>query len=202
MCVKTSGFTLCLWCVKTWQTCANICQLLLTTNSKSKSLVAIDYSHRAYTFAPFYRTQSSSYWATCGRTEHAATPIEASMDKHGWYNTQCNADNAGVFLQLFPLLARDSTLSLHNKLALYKLLIRPILTYAAPIWSNTSLSNYRHLQILQSKCLRVIGDYPRHTPISHLNSTLLLEPIHKFIYRLTKIFFTTVPHTPTRLFAK
>ena len=34
----------------------------------------------------------------------------------------------GVFLQLFPLLARNSTLSLHNKLTLYKLLIRPILT--------------------------------------------------------------------------
>jgi hypothetical protein len=79
----------------------------------------------------------------------------------------------GVFLQPFPLLARDSTLSLHNKFTLYKLLISPILTYAAPVWSNTSLSNYRHLQILQSKCLRVMGDYPRRTPISHLHSTPL-----------------------------
>ena len=95
-----------------------------------------------------------------------------------------------VFLQLFPLLARDSTLSLHNKLTLYyKLLIRPVLTYAAPVWSNTSLSNYRHIQVLQSKCLRIIDDYPRRTPISHLHSTLLLEPIHKFIYRLTENFF-------------
>ena len=101
-----------------------------------------------------------------------------------------------VFLQLFPLLARDSTLSLHNKLTLYKLLIRPILTYAATVWRNTSLSNYRHLQILQSKCLRVIGDYPRRTPISHLHSTLLLEPIYKFIYRLTEKFFHNCYHTP------
>ena len=38
----------------------------------------------------------------------------------------------GIFLQLFPLLARDSTLSIPNKLTLYKLCIRPILTYAAP----------------------------------------------------------------------
>ena len=108
----------------------------------------------------------------------------------------------GIFLQLFPPLARDSTLSLHNKLTLYKLLIRPILTYAAPVWSNTSFPNYRDIQTLQSKCLRVIGDYPRSTPISHLHSTLLLEPIHKFIYRLTENFVTTVSHTPTRLFAK
>ena len=38
----------------------------------------------------------------------------------------------GTFLKLFLLLARDSTLSLPNKLTLYKLLIRPVLTYAAP----------------------------------------------------------------------
>jgi hypothetical protein len=40
------------------------------------------------------------------------------------------------------------------KLILYKLMIRPILIYAAAFWSNTSTTNYRHLQTLQSKCLR------------------------------------------------
>jgi hypothetical protein len=75
------------------------------------------------------------------------------------------------------------------KLTLYKLTIRPILTYAGPVWSNTSQSNYRHLQILQSKCLRVIGDYPRRTPIPYLHSTFSLEFIHTFIYRLTEKFF-------------
>jgi hypothetical protein len=68
-------------------------------------------------------------------------------------------------------------------------MIRPILTYAGPVWSNTSQSNYRHLQILQSKCLRVIGDYPRRSPITYLHSTLSLELIHTFIYRLTEKFF-------------
>jgi hypothetical protein len=60
----------------------------------------------------------------------------------------------GTFLQLFPLLARDSTLTIPNKLTLYKLFIRSVLTYAAPVWSDTSPSNYRSLQVLQSKCLR------------------------------------------------
>jgi hypothetical protein len=95
----------------------------------------------------------------------------------------------GVFLQRFPLLARDSTLSIYNKLTLYKLTIRPILTYAGPVCSNTSQSNYRHLQILEYKCLRVIGDYPRRTSIPYLHSTLSLEFIHTFIYRLTEKFF-------------
>jgi hypothetical protein len=51
-----------------------------------------------------------------------------------------------------------------NKLMLFKLPIRSALTYTIPVWSNTSSSNYRQLQILQSKCLRVIGNYPRRTP--------------------------------------
>jgi hypothetical protein len=89
----------------------------------------------------------------------------------------------------------SSTLSLHNKLTLNKLIIRPTLTYAGPVWNNTSQSNYRHLQILQSKCLRVIGDYPRRTPILHLHSTLSLEFIRTFIYRLTKKFFSELYYT-------
>ena len=108
----------------------------------------------------------------------------------------------GVLHQLFSLLARDSTLTTLNKLTLYKLMIRPLLTYACPIWSNTSQSNYRHLQILQSKCLRVIGDYPRRTPIPYLHSTLSLEYIRTFIYRLTEKFFSSVPHTQTLFFLK
>jgi len=78
----------------------------------------------------------------------------------------------GTFLKLFPLLARNSTLSPHNKLTLYKLPIRPVFTFVAPVWSNTSSTNHRQLQILQSKCLTVIGNYPRRTP-SHTYTLLL-----------------------------
>jgi len=92
-----------------------------------------------------------------------------------------------------------SMLSSHNKLTLYKLLIRPVLIYAAPVWSSTSSSNHRHLQLLQSKCLRVIGNNPRRTPISHLHSALNLEPIHEFIYRLTDTFFYNCSTHPNPL---
>jgi hypothetical protein len=64
------------------------------------------------------------------------------------------------------------------------------------VWSNTSQSNYRHLQILQSKCLRVIGDYPRRTPVPYLHSTFSLEFIHTFIYPADREFFSEVYCTP------
>ena len=83
--------------------------------------------------------------------------------------TSVTHNTTGTFLQLFPLLARDLTLTIPNKLTLYKLFIRSALTYAAPVWSYTSPSNYHRLQVLQSKCLRVIGNYPRCTP-SHTST--------------------------------
>ena len=105
----------------------------------------------------------------------------------------------GIFLQLFPLLALDSTLSIPNKIILYKLCIRSILTYAAPVWSNTTSSNYSRLQILQSKCLRIIGNYPRCTPIPRLHATLKVPPTYDFIYRPTANFFDSCPAPPNPL---
>jgi hypothetical protein len=73
-------------------------------------------------------------------------------------------------------------------------------THTAPVWSNTSSTNYRQLQILQSKCLRVIGNYPKRAPITHLHTALNLEPTHELIYRLTDKFFYSCPTHPNPLF--
>jgi hypothetical protein len=83
----------------------------------------------------------------------------------------------GTLCNIFPLLTRDSTLSQTSKLTLYKLLIRSLLTYAAPVCNTTCYSNYLKLQVVQNSSLRVIVDYPRGTPISHLRDTLNIEPI-------------------------
>ena len=105
----------------------------------------------------------------------------------------------GTFLQLFPLLARDSTLTTPNKLTLYKLFIRSALTYAAPVWNYISPSTCHRLQVLQSKCLRAIGNYPRCTPIPYLHTTLNIPPISDFIYHLTNKSFSSCPAHPNPL---
>jgi len=105
----------------------------------------------------------------------------------------------GIFLQIFPLLACNSTLCIPNKITPYELFIRSTLTYAAPVWSNTSSSNYHRLQILQSKCFRVIGNYPRRNPIPRLHATLNVTPIGDFNYHLTANFFDSCPAHPNPL---
>jgi len=105
----------------------------------------------------------------------------------------------GVLCKLFPLLARDSTLPVTTKLALYKLTIRSILTYAAPVWSSTAPSNLKHLQITQSKCLRVIGNLPKRTPIQQLLALLQVQPLNEYIYNLTASFFNKCYSHPSPL---
>jgi len=73
------------------------------------------------------------------------------------------------------------------------------LTYAAPDWSNASSYNYRRLQISQSKCLRVIGNFPRCTPIPRLHTTLNVTPIRDFIHHLTANFLDRCPAHPNPL---
>ena len=74
-----------------------------------------------------------------------------------------------------------------------------MVTYAVPVWSSTSLTNYRHLQVYQSKCLHVIGDFPWRTPISNRHAHLQIIPIRQFIYYLTDKFFVSCPAHPNPL---
>ena len=63
----------------------------------------------------------------------------------------------------------------------------------------SSSSKYRQLQILQSKCFRVTGNYSRRTPMTHLHTALNLEPIRDFIFRLTEKCFLNCPTHPNPL---
>jgi len=111
-------------------------------------------------------------------------------------NLQVFAKKTAVVLcNISPLLTRDSTLTQPLRLTLYNLLTRSILTSAAPVCSPTCPSNYLKLQIIQSKCLRVIGNYTRRTPTSHMHDTLNIKFIPVIIHQPTAKFLLTALHT-------
>jgi hypothetical protein len=58
---------------------------------------------------------------------------------------------------------------------------------------------YRRLQVFQSKCLRVIGNLPRRTPITQLHANLHIIPISQLVYHLTLTFFSRCPDNPNPL---
>lgn len=84
-----------------------------------------------------------------------------------WQETHSKAKKA--LGMLFPLLNRNSKLSRTNKLAIYLQVIRPIMTYAAPIWRDISLYKMKALQVVQNKALKMA--YKLHhwtrTPLVH-----------------------------------
>lgn len=58
---------------------------------------------------------------------------------------------------LYPILSRRSTLNLKNKILLYKMCIRPIITYGCQVWFNRSAKTHtKKLQIIQNKNLKII----------------------------------------------
>jgi hypothetical protein len=96
----------------------------------------------------------------------------------------------GILVKLFPLLAKESMLSIETKLRLYKATIRATLTYATPTWCSISLTTYRHLEVVQNKCLRVISNAPRRTPITTLLSTLDIPPLQTYIKQTAADFYS------------
>lgn len=105
----------------------------------------------------------------------------------------------GNLVQLFPLLANDSTLSVATKLHIYKAAIRSTMTYAAPVWCSISDSTYKQLEIVQNKCLRVITSSPRYTPVIRLRTGLGVDTIKAYVRRLATRFYSNCHLHPNPL---
>lgn len=88
--------------------------------------------------------------------------------------------------QLYPLINRRSTLKIECALLLYRSLIRPLITYACPVWSATSKTNYRKLQTLQNKTLRMALNAPWYVRNKQIHDELAIMTMHEFIMSTTR----------------
>lgn len=67
---------------------------------------------------------------------------------------------------LFSLIGRRSKLSLLNKRRIFTGILRPIMTYASPVWRDAAATHLKKLQILQNRALKIIfGLHWRHSTI-------------------------------------
>jgi hypothetical protein len=87
-------------------------------------------------------------------------------------NIENNIAKAGRAMKiLFPLLKKNSCLPLKPKLTLYRSYIRPILTYACPVFANAAKTHLRKLQVKQNKNLRMVLNAPFRTLIRVLHNS-------------------------------
>ena len=74
---------------------------------------------------------------------------------------------------------KKSSLSLENKLLLYKAIINPIWTYSIELWGCSSKSNVNIIQRFQSKTLRLIAGAPRYVSNQTLHADLSITTVEE-----------------------
>ncbi|KAG7299270.1 hypothetical protein JYU34_017831 [Plutella xylostella] len=118
--------------------------------------------------------------------------LGVTLDKRLNWTKHCSTiRNKGVTAMnsLSPILNRRSNLSATSKLRIYKTLVRPCLSYAAPVWSSTCSTNYDALQVIQNKAVKIAFNTPFYTNLRNLHIKIKLPLLREFILRLTRKFY-------------
>ena len=87
---------------------------------------------------------------------------------------------------MYWLIGRNSSLSLHNKLLLYKQILRPVWTYGIQMWGCIKQSNIDIIQRFQNKVLRNIVNAPWYIRKSDLHRNLEMDVVSSEIQRFAE----------------
>lgn len=90
------------------------------------------------------------------------------------------------YRKMYWLIGRNSTLSLHNKLLLYKQILKPVWTYGIQLWGCTKQTNIKIIQRFQNKVLRNIVNAPWYCRNSDILRDLDMETVANTIKRFAK----------------
>jgi Reverse transcriptase (RNA-dependent DNA polymerase)/Endonuclease-reverse transcriptase len=95
----------------------------------------------------------------------------------------------GRLAQLYPLLNPRSCLQLKTALHIYKATILPVISYASPVWSGTTITLLKSLQLIQNKVVRMITKCPRYTRTVKMHSDLKLPMVNEYLATQNKRFY-------------
>lgn len=94
----------------------------------------------------------------------------------------------GAEIAISPLLYSEH-LSLGDKTHLYKTLIRPIASYASPVWAFHCKTNEKKLEAGQNKVLRRIRNGHRYLSNVTIRNDLGVTTLRKFTHKLASKFY-------------
>ena len=96
---------------------------------------------------------------------------------------------------LYPLYNRRSVMSLHNKMLLYKQVLRPAITYACQVWGIAAKSHLHRLQVLQNRFLRISANADWYIPNLNIHKDLSIPSLQDYILQLSQTFYSSLPHS-------
>lgn len=85
------------------------------------------------------------------------------------------------FRKMYWLMGRRSKMSIHNKLILYKQVLKPVWAYGAHLWGCTAQSNRDIIQRFQNNVLRCCVDAYRYFRNDRLHYELQIESVNEVI---------------------
>ena len=83
-------------------------------------------------------------------------------------------------------MGRNSSLSLHNKLIIYKQILKPVWTYGIQIWGCTKQCNIKIIQRFQNKVLRHMVSAPWYIGNNDLHRDLQVDVVSSEIQRFAQ----------------
>ena len=97
---------------------------------------------------------------------------------------------------LYPIIGKNSIMNTKNKLLVYKMIIRPAMLYASPVWGGVaSNSTINILQRIQNKCLRMATGHDRFTNITTLHKEANIPTIEEIIKEHGRNFYNKLSLT-------
>ncbi|KAJ3621745.1 hypothetical protein MTP99_003851 [Tenebrio molitor] len=90
---------------------------------------------------------------------------------------------------LYPLFSKNSQPSTGNKVRLYKTVVRPVLTYVAPVWCGITKTTMIKPQRFQNKYLRLATNSGRYTRIKDLHDIAKIEMLRDHVDRFSTSFY-------------
>ncbi|GFT93191.1 RNA-directed DNA polymerase from mobile element jockey [Trichonephila clavipes] len=94
--------------------------------------------------------------------------------------------------KLYSLICRKSKLSRHNKLLIYTLILKPLLTYASPVWGHAAKTNINLLETSQNVIIRQICNAHWYMRNKDLRTACNVPTLRKTFRKLAINFFKNI----------
>lgn len=153
--------------------------------TKTQALLVTNRRFREVPEVPFLLNDSEIEWENEAKYLGCVIDRKLTMKSHVEYVMNRTQNAVKI---LYPLIHRKSKLSTQNKVLLFKTCLRPIYTYACPLFSSIARSHLLKLQRLQNKILKMIFDLPWHTPTITLHEENDIELVDNFTSRIRENF--------------
>ncbi|KPJ02068.1 RNA-directed DNA polymerase from mobile element jockey, partial [Papilio xuthus] len=109
--------------------------------------------------------------------------------------------NRAAFIlgRLYALFNKKSKMSLRNKVTLFKSVVRPVMTYASPVFAHIAPKQIHRLQVIQNRFLRRATGAPWYMRNSDLHIDLDLPTIAQHLKLASRRYFDSAVGHPNPL---